>query len=288
MSSHAGMIVCPRCGERLPEGFTRCDACGAYIVAMPAAGSHAPASGASRPGGGGPSAGSPSAGGGPAHGRQSANAPPKGRRPAPAAKKFGLSTSTWIMIAVGLLIGGAIGFSLKKSIGARPEGGMPTGPADVMAGGGGGGGMPAGGGMMPADIMAEVQKDKAILDKNPDDVAANIDLGNLLYDSGQWEKATEHYGRALAKDPKNPDVRVDMAIAYHNLGQDQKAREEMERVTRENPEHKNAWLNLGVVAQAMGDTKATIAAWERYLKLDPNGQHAAAIRDEVNRMKQGQ
>ncbi|MGE5177025.1 MAG: tetratricopeptide repeat protein [Hyphomicrobiales bacterium] len=283
MSSHEGFIVCPRCGERLPEGFTRCDACGAYLAAVPAAGSGA----SPNPGGRVPSnpgavrSGGKSGGGArpPAHGQA-----PKGKRPAPKPKLLGLSSSTWIMIAVGLLIGGAIGFSLKKSIGAKQEGGMPKGPADVMAGGGG---MPPGGGGMPAGIMEEVQKDKAILEKNPDDVAANIDLGNLLFDSNQWEKATEHYGRALAKEPGNADVRVDMAIAYHNLGQDQKAREELERVTKSHPDHKNAWLNLGVIAQSTGDTKAAVAAWEQYLKLDPSGQHAAAIRDEVDRMKKG-
>lgn len=270
------MIVCPRCGERLPEGFTRCDACGAYLVVVPAAGAgHGPGAG----GGSGGRGGSPA-------GRHA----PKGRpdakhAPAPRRKTLGLSNGTWVMIIVGLLIGGAIGFALKSSIAPRGQGGMPAGPADVMAGGGGG--MPAAGGAMPADIMAEVQKDRAILEKNPDDVSANVDLGNLLFDSGQWDKATEHYGRALAKEPNNPDVRVDMAVAFHNLGQDQRARQEMERVTREHPDHRNAWLNLGVVTSSMGDNKAAIAAWEQYLKLDPNGEHAASIRDEVARLKQG-
>lgn len=281
------MIVCPRCGERLPEGFTRCDACGAYLVVMPAAGSGPGASAGAGPRGGpGASAGPGARGGSPA-GRHA----PKGRPDAkhgsaPRRKTLGLSNSTWVMIIVGLLIGGAIGFALKSSIAPRGQSGMPAGPADVMAGASGGG-MPAAGGAMPADIMAEVQKDRAILEKNPDDVSANVDLGNLLFDSGQWEKATEHYGRALAKEPNNPDVRVDMAVAFHNLGQDQRARQEMERVTREHPDHRNAWLNLGVVTSSMGDNKAAIAAWEQYLKLDPTGEHAASIRDEVARLKQG-
>jgi Flp pilus assembly protein TadD len=116
-------------------------------------------------------------------------------------------------------------------------------------------------------------------------VAANIGLGNLLFDSGQWEKAVDHYSTALEKDPKNADVRVDRAIAYHSLGQDAKAKEELLAVTKSHPEHRNAWLNLGVVSANMEDKATAIHAWEQYLKLEPNGTHSAAIRDELQRLK---
>jgi predicted TPR repeat methyltransferase len=69
------------------------------------------------------------------------------------------------------------------------------------------------------------------------------------------------------------------------MGDDARARQELDRVTREQPGHVNAWFNLGVVAGAAGDKKTAIRAWEQYLKLDPNGERAAGIRDELKRMK---
>jgi cytochrome c-type biogenesis protein CcmH/NrfG len=273
-----GSFPCPRCGELLPPGIPRCDACGAYLVAAPAPGTSARAEAA-----------------GPRH------RPRSGPRAAGAASDGGsaIPSTAWVFLLVGLLAGGAIGYALHGSIGPREEGGMPTGPADVMSGmaageagqseGAPSSGMPAGtppaGAQMPPQVVAMVQEYRNALDKNPDDVDANIGFGNLLFDSSQWQKAVDHYGRALAKAPGNADVRVDMAIALHNLGQDKRAREEIERVTREHPDHKNAWLNLGVVNATLGDRTGAIRAWERYLALDPNGPHTEEIQAQIEGLR---
>jgi hypothetical protein len=269
MATTSETIVCPRCGERLPEGFTRCDACGAYLVAHPG---DAPAA---------PRAAGPRRGAAP-------------RTPSRVAR------SPWLFLAVGLVLGGAVGYALHSAVGPRSDGGMPSGPADIMAGAGSGGvgseapgggmgpsgGLPAGA-QMPPEVVAQIQKYRSALAMDPNDLQANIGMGNLLFDSNQFDRAIEHYTKALDKDPKNADVRVDRAIAYHSMGQDPKAKEEILRVTREHPEHRNAWLNLGVVSIALGDRETAIRAWERYLELDPNGQHAAAIRDELQQLKRG-
>jgi hypothetical protein len=206
----------------------------------------------------------------------------------------GIPTTAWIFLLIGLICGGAVGYSLRAASGPRTEGGMPSGPADIMAGMGAGGPAMGGGGSgspppsgKPANVMAMVQQYRGTLAKDPADLQANIGLANLLFDSGQWQKAVDHYERALEKDPKNPDVRVDMAIALHNLGQDPRAVEEMKRVTRESPAHKMAWLNLGVVSSGMGDRATAIQAWERYLTLDPNGPHATSIREQIEHLKRG-
>jgi hypothetical protein len=267
---------CPRCGESLPAGTPRCDACGAYLVSAPAGDLSS-------------SRLSP-----PAQGRGGARS--GGRKPLPG----GSSGNAWLFLVIGLACGGAVGYALHSAVGPRDHGGMPTGPADVMrgaagapqadgdAGAGGPGGAPMGGGQppqMPPQVMAMVQQYRQALARDPDDLEANIGFGNLLFDSGQWQKAVDHYQRALRKSPGNADVRVDMAIAIHSLGQNDLARKELERVTREQPTHLNAWLNLGVVAASLGDNPGAVRAWERYLELDPNGEHAAEVRAEIERLK---
>jgi cytochrome c-type biogenesis protein CcmH/NrfG len=266
MNAPSQTITCPRCGERLPSGFTRCDACGAYLVPTPA---------------GAPSGGR--AGG--SHDARPKSSTSGVRRSSAAAG------APWLYLVVGLVVGGVVGYALHSAVGPRSDGGAPTGPSDVMAGGatgtngGGMGDAAASGARMPPEVSAQVQRYRQALMTNPNDVAANIGLGNLLFDSGQYEKAIDHYSKALEKDPKNADVRVDRAIAYHGLNQDPKAKEELIAVTQSHPEHRNAWLNLGVVSANMGDNTTAIRAWEQYLKLEPNGTHSAAIRDELNRLK---
>ena len=269
----AHTITCPRCGERLPEGLARCDACGAYLVAVPAAGaSHAEQGGGTRGG---------------------------AKVFRPKAPESSLTGTAWALLLIGLVLGGAIGYALRGAVAPRMEGSAPTGPADIMAGAGvgagaaPGAGAPMGGGTggqapeMPAEIVAQVQKYRQVLASDPSNLEANVGMGNLLFDSGQWEKAVQHYAKALEKDPKNGDVRVDMAIAHHNLGQNDLAISELKRVTQELPEHRNAWLNLGVVSADMGDNATAIKAWKRYLILEPNGSHSAAIREEISRLRQG-
>jgi tetratricopeptide (TPR) repeat protein len=196
---------------------------------------------------------------------------------------------------IGLVVGGAVGYSLRTAVAPREEGGMPTGPADIMRGAGAPGAPDAGGvapggmdqtQMLPGVIEA-LGKYRATLADDPTNVEANIGIGNMMFDAGKWDKAIEHYTVALEKDPTNADARVDRAIAYHTIGQNEKAFTEMKRVTKETPDHKNAWLNLGVVAGAIGDRKTNIEAWEHYLKLEPTGQHSDAIRGELEKMKTG-
>jgi len=264
-------ITCPRCGESLPPTLDRCDACGADLSAR--------------------AVGAPS----------SAAAQQQGvARGARAARREseGVPGVAWLLLVVGLAVGGMVGFALHSAIGPGGEAGMPAGPAGILEGGseggaagmGGGGGMGAGAGAgapqgMPAQVVQMVRAYKAALAKNPSDLEANIGLGNLEFDSGQWEKAIDYYTRALAIDPRNADVRVDRAIAYHSSGRNDLAKKELLRVTREKPDHKNAWLNLGIVMRETGDLPGAAGAWERYLKLDPNGEHAADIRRELANLK---
>ena len=43
--------------------------------------------------------------------------------------------------------------------------------------------------------------------------------------------------------------------------------------------------NLGVVMRETGDLPGAVTAWERYLEIDPNGEHAADIRQELANLK---
>src|SRR6185312_12036573 len=103
-------VTCPRCGESLPTTLDVCDACGYELG--PAASRAVPVP-PSRPA-------------------------PGGSRPVPRAASARTNDAipgiAWLLLVVGLAVGGMVGFALHSAVGPRAESGMPQGPADIMAG----------------------------------------------------------------------------------------------------------------------------------------------------------
>src|SRR6185295_9829887 len=202
-------VICPRCGESLPATLDVCDACGAELGQTASRAVPAPPA---RPAGG---------------------SRPVPRTRTDGTKRDAIPGIAWLLLVVGLAVGGMVGFALHSAVGPRAESGMPQGPADIMAGnsgapegGSGMGGAPGGAPQsMPAPVMQMVQGFKQALAKNPKDKDALIGLANLA------------------------------------TGQNDLARKELLRVTKERPTHVNAWLNLGVVNRELGDRAGAIAAW---------------------------
>jgi len=79
---------------------------------------------------------------------------------------------------------------------------------------------------------------------------------------------------------------VDMGTCYRNTGQPQKAVEAYRKALAVNPNHLNAHRNLGVVsAFDLGDRKTAVQAFEEYLRLAPNAQDAAQVRQLIANLK---
>lgn len=128
---------------------------------------------------------------------------------------------------------------------------------------------------------------KDILKKDPKNLSALEELGNLYFDSGQPKEAIEAYAQYLAIKPDNPNVRTDMGIMYRALGEFDRAIEEFKKAAQDDPRHLNSRFNIGVVLlHDKQDVKGAIAAWEEYLKVDPDSERAIRLKDQIKRMKQ--
>jgi tetratricopeptide (TPR) repeat protein len=136
------------------------------------------------------------------------------------------------------------------------------------------------------EAASKIRTLKEIVGKDPKNLAAWAELGNLYFDTDQPKEAIEAYSRYLAIKPDNPDVRTDMGIMYRKLGQFDKAIEEFTKTAQSDPKHINSRYNLGLVLlHDKGDIKAAIKAWEDYLKVDPNSERAQRIRAQIEKMK---
>lgn len=90
-----------------------------------------------------------------------------------------------------------------------------------------------------------------------------------------WQRAADYYGRALAVTPGDPNVATDMAISQY-YGNDAKgAVATIEPVLSKNATFAPAPYNAGIFYQALGENAKAKAAYETYLKLEPNGENSA-------------
>jgi cytochrome c-type biogenesis protein CcmH/NrfG len=145
---------------------------------------------------------------------------------------------------------------------------------------------PAPPGPDPVEAASKIQTLKDILKKDPKNLPAWVELGNLYFDSDQPKEAIEAYSHYLAVKPDNPDVRTDMGIMYRKLGQFDRALEEFIKAAQSDPKHVNSRYNIGLVLlHDKQDIKGAIKAWEEYLKVDPNSERAQRIRAQIEKMK---
>ncbi len=137
-----------------------------------------------------------------------------------------------------------------------------------------GGAVPGGGGP-PAPVMQMLTDLKNRVAKNPRDIAALVQLGNLYFDAQKFDQSAGYYKSALALDPTNPDVRNDEAAALHASGHDLEALSEVTRVIAERPTFPQALFNEGIILRSMGRRSDAVVAYRRFLQAAPHDAHAA-------------
>lgn len=136
------------------------------------------------------------------------------------------------------------------------------------------------------EVASQIQTLKEIVKKDPKNLSAWVELGNLYFDSDRPKEAIEAYSSYLTVKPDNPDVRTDMGIMYRKLGQFDRALEEFRKAARSDPKHANSRFNIGIVLlHDKHDMKGAITAWEDYLKVDANSERAQRIRAQIEKMK---
>jgi tetratricopeptide (TPR) repeat protein len=125
------------------------------------------------------------------------------------------------------------------------------------------------------------------VNKDPNDFASFVKLGDIYYDGQQYPSAIQYYEKALAIHPDNPDVRTDMGTAYWYTGNADKAIAEMETSLKYRAGHPQSLFNLGWVRwQGKGDAKGAVEAWEKLLKANPNYPQKEQVQQYIAKAKE--
>jgi len=138
----------------------------------------------------------------------------------------------------------------------------------------------------PMEVASKIQTLKDIAHKDPKNLPAWVELGNLYFDSNQPREAIEAYSQYLAVKPDNADVTTDMGTMYRKLGNFDRAIEEYKKATQSDPKHANSRYNLGLVLlHDKQDTEGAVKAWEEYLKVAPKSERAERVRAQIDKLK---
>ena len=180
-----------------------------------------------------------------------ARMPKRDELPTDRVKKSTMLGVAAICLAVGFF-GGVI-FSVYKSKPRLPQQGFQTQVNQAAP-----------------DRSAELDALVKETAQNPENVNAWIELGNLYFDTNQFDKSIWSYQKALELNPNNPNVLTDMGVMYRRKGQPEEAVKAFDRAMKVDPKHEISRFNKGIVLlHDLNKPVEAIAAWEDLLKVNP-------------------
>ena len=122
--------------------------------------------------------------------------------------------------------------------------------------------------------------------EDPQNADYRVQIANLYYDLGQFEKAADFYQQSLDIRPGDPAIGTDLATCFYNLGQSDKSLEMLNQVLQHRPGFPQAMFNKGIVlAYGKNDAQGAIRIWENLLSLDPAFSQEAELEQRINKLR---
>lgn len=136
----------------------------------------------------------------------------------------------------------------------------------------------------------EVKKFEDRLDKDPNNLAALLNLGQIYmnwgysaqyssttdeerdYSKGLLNKSVEYFDRYLAIEESDA-VKVQRLSSLYYLGETQESLDAMKKITEENPDYPLAWAHLGLFYEWQYDQTNALAAYKKAAETDPKDEY---------------
>jgi len=127
---------------------------------------------------------------------------------------------------------------------------------------------------------------RSVLERDSTNVGANVEYGNLLYDTGNWPEAVVHYGRALERDSSLTNVMVDLGVCYFNMSRPDRAAELFQLALRREPDKPQALYGMGMVRETAGDVDGALGFYHRAMELAPSQEMKDAVLKQMQQLIQ--
>ena len=188
------------------------------------------------------------------------------------------SSTTWALIAGAcLVLGLAVGYVIFGGQRAAAPVVLQTTAAPSQAAG-------------PAPALFDEQQAqtfKNVLARDPKNVQAATQLGNMLYDAGRYAEAVPYYQQAFTGDAQNVNLSTDLGTALWYSGKPDEAIAQLNKSLALNPTHPQTLFNLGVVKKdGKQDPAGAVQAWEKLLQTNPNYVDRAKVQQLLDEARQ--
>lgn len=191
-----------------------------------------------------------------------------------------MKTESIVYTLAGMCFGIILGWVLGIQAGGGRSSGVALTPAAAPATQNTAQGTPAAGSQQaPALDEARVQALSTILQSDPKNAGAAVQLGNVYFDAERWDDAIKWYRTAVDLDPKNPDASTDLGVSLYYTNKTEEALAQFENSLKIDPKHTKTLLNKGIVlAFGRQDIRAATDAWKQVVELAPDSPEGQAAR----------
>jgi tetratricopeptide (TPR) repeat protein len=126
---------------------------------------------------------------------------------------------------------------------------------------------------------ARVQSLTTILNSDPNNAGAAVELANTYFDGERYQDAIKWYEVSLKLDPKNVNASTDLGVSYYYSNQADRALQQFDYSLKLDPEHTKTLLNQGIV-RAFGkqDLAGASESWKKVVALAPDSPEGQAAR----------
>jgi len=131
---------------------------------------------------------------------------------------------------------------------------------------------------VPVVDESQLRAYRDILTRDPKNLQAAVNAGNLLYDAQRYQEAIGFYEQALALKPSDINVSTDLGTALWYAGRADDALAQYDRSLALNATHAQTLFNIGIVrADGKHDYAGAVAAWDKLLTTNPDYPAGARV-----------
>jgi tetratricopeptide (TPR) repeat protein len=138
-------------------------------------------------------------------------------------------------------------------------------------------GQAAGAAQTPVLDEARVQSLQTILNSDPKNAGALVQMANTYFDAQRYADAIKYYEQSLQIAPSNVDASTDLGVSYYYSNRADDALKQFEASLKLDPQHTKTLLNKGIVlAFGKQDLDGAAGVWNQVVKLAPGSLEAEA------------
>lgn len=140
--------------------------------------------------------------------------------------------------------------------------------------------------LLGMDDIANSELEKIVKSKSNDAFTALAEQANKAYEAKDFEIAVTFFNKALDIKPKEINTIVDLANTYYENNQPDETIAQLHRALEINSKHAIIYYNLGIVYwQKKSDGSTALSYFEKFLELQPTGELADQVKENITQIK---